>query len=48
MEELRALEQNTQSSMTSEMMEVQLKATELENAKVRPGGRSLPPGAAVA
>ncbi|XP_038131993.1 protein Spindly [Cyprinodon tularosa] len=34
MEELRALEQNTQSSMTSEMMEVQLKATELENAKV--------------
>lgn len=34
MEELRALNENTQSSMTSEMMEVQLKIMELENTKV--------------
>ncbi|MED6251053.1 hypothetical protein ATANTOWER_020478 [Ataeniobius toweri] len=34
MEELRALNENTQSSMTSEMMEVQLKVMELENIKV--------------
>ncbi|KAM4733216.1 protein Spindly [Anableps anableps] len=33
-EELRALNENTQSSMTSEMMEVQLKIMELENVKV--------------
>uniref|UniRef100_I3K0E9 Protein Spindly n=1 Tax=Oreochromis niloticus TaxID=8128 RepID=I3K0E9_ORENI len=34
MEELRALNEHTQSSMTSEMMEVQMKITELENVKV--------------
>ncbi|XP_014826869.1 PREDICTED: protein Spindly isoform X1 [Poecilia mexicana] len=34
MEELRALNENTQSSMTTEMMEVQLKTMELESAKV--------------
>ncbi|XP_043982619.1 protein Spindly [Gambusia affinis] len=34
MEELRALSENTQSSMTTEMMEVQLKTMELESAKV--------------
>ncbi|KAL3045340.1 hypothetical protein OYC64_013584 [Pagothenia borchgrevinki] len=34
MEELRALNENTQSSMTSEMMEVQLKIMELETLKV--------------
>ncbi|KAF3837745.1 hypothetical protein F7725_009513 [Dissostichus mawsoni] len=34
MEELRALNENTQSSMTSEMMEVQLKIMELEALKV--------------
>ncbi|KAM7417076.1 hypothetical protein PAMA_016943 [Pampus argenteus] len=34
MEELRALNEHTQSSMTSEMMEVQLKIMELENIKV--------------
>ncbi|XP_013882192.1 protein Spindly [Austrofundulus limnaeus] len=33
-EELRALNEHTQSSMTSEMMEVQLKVMELENVKV--------------
>ncbi|XP_074530909.1 protein Spindly isoform X2 [Halichoeres trimaculatus] len=33
-EELRALSEHTQSSMTSEMMEVQKKNMELENAKV--------------
>lgn len=35
MEELRALNENTQSSMTSEMMEVQMNVMELENIKVR-------------
>lgn len=39
MEELRALNEHTQSSMTSEMMEVQMKIMELENIKVR-GNRS--------
>ncbi|XP_027887228.1 protein Spindly [Xiphophorus couchianus] len=34
MEELHALNENTQSSMTMEMMEVQLKTMELESAKV--------------
>lgn len=34
MEELRALNEHTQSSMTSEMMEVQMKIMELENTKV--------------
>ncbi|XP_033971597.1 protein Spindly isoform X2 [Trematomus bernacchii] len=34
MEELRALNENTQSSMTSEMMEVQLKIMELETLKL--------------
>ncbi|XP_049441682.1 protein Spindly isoform X2 [Epinephelus fuscoguttatus] len=34
MEELRALNEHTQSSMTSEMMEVQMKIMELENCKV--------------
>ncbi|XP_032410433.1 protein Spindly isoform X2 [Xiphophorus hellerii] len=34
MEELRALNENTHSSMTTEMMEVQLKTMELESAKV--------------
>ncbi|KAM4554774.1 protein Spindly [Odontesthes bonariensis] len=34
MEELRALNENTQSSMTSEMMEVQLRIMELENMRV--------------
>lgn len=34
MEELRALSEHTQSSMTSEMMEVQMKIMELENIKV--------------
>ncbi|CAJ1057977.1 protein Spindly [Xyrichtys novacula] len=34
MEELRALNQDTQSSMTSEMMEVQMKIMELEAVKV--------------
>ncbi|XP_005948336.1 protein Spindly [Haplochromis burtoni] len=34
MEELRALNEHTQSSMTSEMIEVQMKITELENVKV--------------
>lgn len=34
MEELRALNEPTQSSMTSEMMEVQIKIMELENVKV--------------
>ncbi|XP_070769636.1 protein Spindly [Enoplosus armatus] len=34
MEELRALNEHTQSSMTSEMMEVQVTITELENIKV--------------
>lgn len=33
-EELRALNEHTQSSMTSEMIEVQMKITELENVKV--------------
>ncbi|XP_030595648.1 protein Spindly [Archocentrus centrarchus] len=33
LEELRALNEHTQSSMTSEMMEVQVKITELENIK---------------
>lgn len=37
MEELRALNEQTQSSMTSEMMEVQLKVMELETVKVRGG-----------
>lgn len=37
MEELSALNEQTQSSMTSEMMEVQIKIIELENVKV---GRS--------
>lgn len=35
MEELRALNEHTQSSMTSEMMEVQMKIMELEDVKVR-------------
>lgn len=35
MEELRALNEHTQCSMTSEMMEVQMKIMELENIKVR-------------
>lgn len=35
MEELQALNEHTQSSMTSEMMEVQMKIMELENVKVR-------------
>lgn len=35
MEELRALNEHTQSSMTSEMMEVQMKIMELEDIKVR-------------
>lgn len=34
MEELRALNEHTQSSMTSEMMEVQMNIMELENIKV--------------
>ncbi|XP_035525075.1 protein Spindly [Morone saxatilis] len=34
MEELRALNEHTQSSMTSEMMEVQMKIMDLENIKV--------------
>lgn len=34
MEELRALNEHNQSSMTSEMMEVQMKLIELENIKV--------------
>lgn len=34
-EELQALSERTQSSMTSEMIEVELKITELENIKVR-------------
>lgn len=34
MEELRALNEQTQSSMTSEMMEVQMKIMELENIEV--------------
>lgn len=34
MEELSALNEQTQSSMTSEMMAVQVKVTELENVKV--------------
>lgn len=34
MEELRALNEHTQSSMTSEMMEVQMKNMEMENVKV--------------
>ncbi|XP_034545003.1 protein Spindly [Notolabrus celidotus] len=34
MEELRALNEHTQSSMTSEMMEVQMKIMELESVKV--------------
>ncbi|XP_010748938.2 protein Spindly [Larimichthys crocea] len=34
MEELQALNEHTQSSMTSEMMEVQMKIMELENVKV--------------
>ena len=38
MEELQALNEHTQSSMTSEMMEVQMKIMELETIKVR-GGR---------
>lgn len=33
-EELRALSEHTQSSMSSEMMEVQMKIMELENIKV--------------
>lgn len=33
-EELRALSEHAQSSMTSEMMEVQMKIMELENIKV--------------
>lgn len=33
-EELRALNEHTQSSMTSEMIEVQMKITELEKVKV--------------
>lgn len=37
MEELSALNERTQSSMTSEMIEVQMKILELENGKV---GRS--------
>lgn len=35
MEELRVLNEHTQSSMTSEMMEVQMTIMELENIKVR-------------
>ena len=38
MEELQALNEHTQSSMTSEMMEVQMNIMELETIKVR-GGR---------
>lgn len=34
MEELQALNEHTQSSMTSEMMEVQMRIMELENVKV--------------
>lgn len=34
MEELQALSEHTQSSMTSEMMEVQMRIIELENVKV--------------
>lgn len=34
MEELQALNEHTQSSMTSEMIEVQMKIMELENYKV--------------
>lgn len=34
MEELQALNEHTQSSMTSEMMEVQMRIMELENLKV--------------
>lgn len=34
MEELQALNEHTQSSMTSEMMEVQMKNMEMENIKV--------------
>ncbi|XP_062281878.1 protein Spindly [Scomber scombrus] len=34
MEELRAMNENTQSSMTSEMMEVQMKIMDLESVKV--------------
>lgn len=41
MEELRALNENTQSSMMTEMMEVQLKTMELESAKVRLGEAHL-------
>lgn len=37
MEELQALNEHTQSSMTSEMMEVQMKIMELETIKVREG-----------
>lgn len=41
MEELRALNEHTQSSMTSEMeMEVQMKIMELENVKVTTRGSS--------
>lgn len=40
MEELRALNEHTQSSMTSEMMEVQMKIMELENMKVTTRGSS--------
>ncbi|PWA32494.1 hypothetical protein CCH79_00016671 [Gambusia affinis] len=47
MEELRALSENTQSSMTTEMMEVQLKTMELESAKVRLGEARLDSGARV-
>ena len=34
-EELRALNERTQGSMTSEMMEVQMRIMELENIRVR-------------
>lgn len=37
MEELRALNEHMQSSMTSEMMEVQMKNMEMENFKVSRG-----------
>lgn len=45
MEELRALNEHAQSSMTSEMMEVQMKIMELENTKVT---RLLKPSASTA
>lgn len=38
MEELRALNETSQSSMTSEMMEVQMKVVELVNVKVLSSG----------